>query len=84
MPTHLELPLVKQKLSDLWSQLRRRKVAARLHALLSLRGNLPCFVWMTQRRHINNGRSQSRPDFEPNFGEFDFVTKRFIRRSQAV
>jgi transposase len=33
-----------------WAQFRRRKAAIKLHTLIDLRGNIPCFV------HISNGK----------------------------
>ena len=33
-----------------WAQFRRRKAAVKLHTLIDLRGNIPCFV------HISNGK----------------------------
>ena len=33
-----------------WAQFRRRKAAVKLHTLIDLRGNIPCFI------HISNGK----------------------------
>jgi transposase len=33
-----------------WAQFRRRKAAVKLHTLIDLRGNIPCFV------HVSNGK----------------------------
>jgi hypothetical protein len=33
-----------------WAHFRRRKAAVKLHTLIDLRGNIPCFV------HISNGK----------------------------
>jgi hypothetical protein len=30
-----------------WARFRRRKAAVKLHTLLDLRGNIPCFVWIS-------------------------------------
>ncbi len=30
-----------------WARFRRRKAAVKLHTLIDLRGNIPCFVWIT-------------------------------------
>ena len=37
-----------------WAQFRRRKSAVKLHTLLDLRGNIPCFVHITGGRTTDN------------------------------
>lgn len=37
-----------------WAQFRRRKSAVKLHTLLDLRGNIPCFIHITSGRTTDN------------------------------
>jgi len=58
-----------------WAPFRRRKAAVKLHTLLDLRGNIPCFVWISSgKKHEVNVLDQLA--IEP--GAFYVMDKGFL------
>lgn len=71
-----------------WAQFRRRKSAVKLHTLLDLRGNIPCFVHVSSGR-VNDVRVLDLLPIEPGAfyvmdrGYTDFARLRVVAQSGA-
>ena len=58
-----------------WARFRKRKGAIKLHTLIDLRGNIPCFIYITEGR-VHDVKALDKLTLEP--GAFYIMDKAYI------